>query len=607
MAMFNLNVFEIKGLEPVFKEYPHLTKEWYECPAERADVAFTLSQLIRVPDPIKKLILDNALKLKVRRERNSYIRLTISKIVNLLPAKLQFSLMVEDSEIRQLAEDCSDRCRRIASRANVNRMQDSLTAKNTDKKHSLEPENPVNEIHMPLTGIAAGDNSGSKSGKSVNDIHRPYTEICPSTQSKLFELLTEYIISFGIAPIKVGKKGITERGAIKRMCEKKWWNGKLRKIFYQAYEQVMIELNQIHKFKQIYASDLTVLKRKQQLIQNEQLMGSLYLVNDDNQRFSLKELSDLNVSNPKIRKAELMVRMRGFEEVSKELNHQGIFITITCPSKYHAAYAKSGQRNDKYQGFTPYQANQYLCSQWARIRAEWDRRGIKPYGFRVAEPQHDATPHWHILLFVEPHEIDPVQEVIRHYALEEDGDEKGAAKYRCDFKLIDPKKGSATGYLAKYVSKNIDGKGLDVGVYGEDPITAAQRVDAWSSCWCIRQFQQIGGPPVSVYRELRRLRKSLGIDSIIEKARMAADNSDWKGFVNVMGGVFIKRKEHPLKLAYDTTINHETGECKQGYYDGNLIQAIKGLFYQGKMIMTRFFNWRLERTNVVRSNLEYCK
>ncbi len=302
-----------------------------------------------------------------------------------------------------------------------------------------------------------------------------------------------------------------------------------------------------------------------------------------------------------------MVRMRGFEELSKSHNHQGIFITITCPSKYHAVYSKSGQRNPKYEGLTPYQGNQYLCSLWSRIRAQWNRKEIKPYGFRVAEPQHDGTPHWHILLFVEKQQISEVKNVISYYALQEDGNEKGAVENRCDFKMIDPKKGSATGYIAKYVSKNIDGEGLDKGIYGEDPITAAQRVDAWASCWCIRQFQQIGGASVSVWRELRRLKNSLGVDTIIEKARQAADTSKWHDFINAMGGVFAKRKDQPLKLAYDASFNNETGECKLGFYDGNVIQTIKGLYYEGQMIVTRFFNWRLERANVVCDNLEFCK
>ncbi len=62
------------------------------------------------------------------------------------------------------------------------------------------------------------------------------------------------------------------------------------------------------------------------------------VINDIDQQFSLKELSDLNVSNPAVRKAELMVRMRGCEELSKEHGHEGIFIMITCPSKYHAVF-----------------------------------------------------------------------------------------------------------------------------------------------------------------------------------------------------------------------------------------------------------------------------
>jgi len=59
--------------------------------------------------------------------------------------------------------------------------------------------------------------------------------------------------------------------------------------------------------------------------------------------------------------------------------------------------------------------------------------------------------------------------------------------------MIDPTKSNATGYIANYVSNNIDDEGLDKDVYGENPITKAQCVVAWLSCRCIRQFQQIGG------------------------------------------------------------------------------------------------------------------
>ena len=578
IAQNNILGHKLNKISAVFKDYPFLTKDWHSCAADRADVDFIFSELNKVPDPIKRLILNNAFKLKIRRDRNIYIRNTTKRIVDLLPPKLRYALTVDDDEIRNMSEGCAERCRRMAFHHNVKGRVNALS-------HESEQE--------------------AKQGESIR--LKALTPLYDANQSEIFRLLTEHVESFRIKAIKVSEQGVTELGAIKRMCDKKWWNRRLRKIFNQAYEQAAIELNLVQKHKQIYASDLTVNKRQQQKLRNEQMLSSMNVINDIGQQFSLKELSDLNVSNPAIRKAELMVRMRGFEELSKSHNHQGIFITITCPSKFHATFAKSGQRNPKYEGFTPYQANQYLCDVWSRIRAEWNRKDIKPYGFRVAEPQHDGTPHWHILLFVEPHHIDTIQSTITHYALQEDGDEKGAIENRCDFKLIDPKKGSATGYIAKYVSKNIDGEGLDKGVYGEDPITAAQRVDAWSSCWCIRQFQQIGGASVSVWRELRRLKQKLSEDSLLEKARVAADESKWHDFIEAMGGVFTKRKDQLLKLAYDASFNSETGECKLGQYDGNIIQTIKGLMFKGQMIVTRFFSWGLERANVVCDNLEFCK
>jgi hypothetical protein len=191
----------------------------------------------------------------------------------------------------------------------------------------------------------------------------------------------------------------------------------------------------------------------------------------------------------------------------------------------------------------------------------------------------------------------PLQDIIRHYALEIDGDEKGAAENRCDFKKIDPTKGSATGYILKYIVKNIDGAGLGEDKFGNDSILVAQPIDAWASCWCIRQFQQIGGASVSVWRELRRLRtKFIGKkDSLLEQARFAADNSDWQGYTLAMGGLHTKQKDRPIQLHYDLNINEQTGECLQSYYDGELILKIKGLWFMGKAIVTRHYQWKIEK------------
>ena len=100
-----------------------------------------------------------------------------------------------------------------------------------------------------------------------------------------------------------------------------------------------------------------------------------------------------------------------------------------------------------------------------------------------------------------------------------------------------------------------------------------------------------------MWRELIRLgTKFIGKkDSLLEQARFAADNSDWQGYTLAMGGLHTKQKDRPIQLHYDLNINEQTGECLQSYYDGELILKIKGLWFLGRAIVTRHYQWKIEK------------
>lgn len=382
-------------------------------------------------------------------------------------------------------------------------------------------------------------------------------------------------------------KGVTPNGAVKRICCEHWWAKRFKIFHRRLFEEFALKLYQISKFNQAYASNRAVEESKRQELRNAHLLAAMEAVSDLGDRVNLTELRERSLANPVNRRAELMARMSGFESYAISNQHVALFVTLTCPSRMHSVLSRSGAANPKYDQTTPREAHQYLNSVWRRIRAKWKRLYIDPYGMRIVEPQHDGTPHWHLMMFVDASRSDEAVEIFREHALRVDGNEGGASEHRVKVVPIDYEKGTATGYVAKYVCKNIDGvfnESDTSGLAGDD---AAIRVGSWSKVWGIRQFQQFGGPPVSVWRELRRVDQE-STEGVIGVAAKFADESDWEGYVETMGGIGTSRDLAPIKL-------EKVWSDKPGAYGDPSGEQTIGVTAGDDSVVTRSVSWTIER------------
>ena len=348
---------------------------------------------------------------------------------------------------------------------------------------------------------------------------------------------------------------------IARAVDRNWWIRMLRKEHARRFEHVAIRLGFTGLRAGVYLSHESASRQARRNAQNQKLLESTTLVNENGQEYTLAELAALGMADKAKRRGELMTRIRGFEEIAFDMGHVGMFATITAPSKFHSV----GGENANYQDFTPREAQSYLVGVWARIRASLHRRRIRVYGFRIAEPHSDGCPHWHLLLFVQAENLVDLETVITAHALAEDGEEKGAKENRCKLIRIEAGKGTAAGYIAKYIAKNIDGEGVGdhktrdgytivPDLFGSETFTPSQRVTYWSQLHGIRQFQQIGGAPIGVWREIRRIKAEAvakapaeikaawhAVQSIKSTDAAVAKRADFAAYVRAQGGVFVGR------------------------------------------------------------------
>ena len=401
-------------------------------------------------------------------------------------------------------------------------------------------------------------------------------------------VLEAHCASWGIEAAK--QEGIP---GMLRMLDGRWYLRRLRRAHGRRAEGAAIEGGVVRRGLWPYASQDAVIRRQDQRKRNAAAMERAVAIAADGETVEMSEIVAGSLANPENKRAELMVRIRGCDGYAHLQGWACEFWTITAPSRFHAqkitGYCAEPNPNfgdlvvndegkpvidafgkEARNPLSPADAQRYLCSVWARIRAALKRRGLVVAGLRTAEPHHDGCPHWHLIVYGPPQDLCFARHIARWYALMDSGDELGAIQHRFNFKIAASGTGAAH-YAAAYVSKNIDGGGmekerdLETGGYISSTV---KRVDAWASHWSIRQFQFFGMPSVGIWRTLRRLEAGgLPVNGALARATRAADDSDWCEFwlACKAGGLALMKSVGERLTEYgDVAAPVVTGVCQGG-------------------------------------------
>jgi Bacteriophage replication gene A protein (GPA). len=397
-------------------------------------------------------------------------------------------------------------------------------------------------------------------------------------------------------------------GSLARMLCADWWYRKLWQMRCEWREEQLRAVCLVNKKASPYVSYEAVIHKREQRRKSLEFFQSHELVNADGDTLDMEDVVNASSSNPAHRRNEMMACVKGLELIAEMRGDCAVFYTITCPSSFHATL-NNGRPNPKWTSETVRQSSDYLVDTFAAFRKAMHKAGLRWYGVRVAEPHHDGTVHWHLLCFMRKKDRRTLTALLRKFAIREDRAELGNnTGPRFKSELINPRKGTPTSYIAKYISKNIDGRGLAKEISKETGKLlrdSAEHVSAWASLHRVQQFRFFGIPGRQAYRELRLLAgqaaraqgdKKAGTP-VLENARLdavlaAADAGCFATYIMKQGGVLVPRKHHLIRTAYE--LNDEPGT----YGDhGIRIYGIWSPIVEGR-ICTHAMKWKMVRKAV---------
>ena len=302
----------------------------------------------------------------------------------------------------------------------------------------------------------------------------------------------------------------------KRAVDKKWWQRQLNKECRRDFEMLRLHFGKVSFYKDNYASELQVTNYILRQKSTEKWMKKV-MVTD---KLSLAQCARSNYA----RFSELYAILKGLNTYAVSLDYCWTFVTVTAPPEFHSS-PKFGA--SKWDGSSPRDSNNVLKQKWHKTQSNLYKKGIHHFGLRVIEPNSDATPHYHFMIWHKKGDFNAIEKAFKlQFPL----------KNQVTF-LQNNGTSSASSYICKYIRKSTN---LDE----DDELT---KVCAWRSIWGLRAFQFFGvNNQITKWRELRRIKKD---SSAIWKAANTGDFATYLYLLKNNNTSFAPSATSPIILA----------------------------------------------------------
>ncbi|EIA1304981.1 replication endonuclease, partial [Vibrio vulnificus] len=191
---------------------------------------------------------------------------------------------------------------------------------------------------------------------------------------------------------------------------------------------------------------------------------------------------------------EMYIELKALEKLAVEKKMTWLFITLTCPSRYHS---NPNNGNCSYRGATIKEAKNYLQERFRYFV----KRTHKPkyshlkfsidnaFGKKILEAHQDATPHFHVILFCHESNISDYKELFSEVFGEKGLDIRQAGYDENNNKIADKDIASAASYVCKYLLKQFD---LEVDKDGDIVSSSSNHMTVWRSMTQFRSHSSFG-------------------------------------------------------------------------------------------------------------------